>query len=224
MTIDRCVCTGNANYQQNVATGPMFPVLLEPFASPAYEAALALPTFVSVTASGKLQDDLSTVDIQVSGDVATGILPEGEEPRVTVYLMERDVYSDSQLFWTDKENEEHMGEYTHANVIREILSNIEGDEITAGGDFQKTYQAEIDPNWTLENLYLVAFVHRDGKKGAKYMHVFNSCEGELDVTVDVQDLMDRQSTQPGILYDLMGRKATGTKRGIYILNGKKISI
>ena len=222
MTIDRAISTGNLLFQQNSAWNPMFSVLYDPYASEAYKAAIQRPTFVSVQASGKLQEDQATLSVEVNGDVAGGIMNAGEKPRVTVYLMERDVFSDSQIFWTDKEKEEHMGEYIHANVIREILSDLDGDEITDGGDFAKTYQTELDPTWQLENLYLVAFIHRDHKQGGKYMHVLNSCEGELDVTVGVKDLEDK-TTQGNIsLYDLTGRKVQGTKHGIYILNGKKI--
>ena len=222
MTIDRAISTGNLLFQQNSAWNPMFSVLYDPYASEAYKAAIQRPTFVSVQASGKLQEDQATLSVEVNGDVAGGIMNAGEKPRVTVYLMERDVFSDSQIFWTDKEKEEHMGEYIHANVIREILSDLDGDEITDGGDFAKTYQTELDPTWQLENLYLVAFIHRDHKQGGKYMHVLNSCEGELDVTVGVKDLEDK-TTQGNIsLYDLTGRKVQGTKHGIYILHGKKI--
>lgn len=147
MTIDRAISTENILYQQNSAWNAMFSVLYDPYASQAYEAALRRPTFVSVQAAGKLQQDLATLSVEVNGDVAKDVFADGEQPRLTVYLMERDVFSDSQLFWTDEEKEETKGQYVHANVIREILSDPDGDEITNGGDFAKTYQTELDPSW-----------------------------------------------------------------------------
>ena len=200
----------------------MFSVLYDPYASQAYEAALRRPTFVSVQAAGKLQQDLATLSVEVNGDVAKDVFADGEQPRLTVYLMERDVFSDSQLFWTDEEKEETKGQYVHANVIREILSDPDGDEITNGGDFAKTYQTELDPSWQLESLYLVAFVHRGSKQGGKYMHVLNSCEGELDITVGVKDVEGKMQQGTDALFDLTGRKVRGTGHGIFILNGKKI--
>ena len=221
MTIDRQASTDNILFQQNSNINSMFSVLYDPYASQAYEAALTKPTFASIQAAGALQENQQTLNVDVSGDVAKDILPEDEKPRVTVYLMERDVYSDSQLFWNEKEKDEHMGEYIHANVIREILSDREGDEVTEG-EFSKKYETELDPSWTAENLYVVAFVHRDGKKGGMHMHVLNSCEGEIDLAVGVKDIAGQQPGKQGVLYDLAGRKVQGTKHGIYILNGKKI--
>lgn len=222
MTIDRAASTGNVLYQQNAVSGPMFSVLYEPYATQSYNAALERPTFVGVSAFGTLKEGQQTLDVQVSGDAAAGILPEDEQLRLTVYLMEREVFSDSQLFWTEEEKKEREGEYTHANVIREILSDVDGDAIASSGTFAKTYQTELDPDWTRENLYLVAFVHRDGKGGNRRMHVFNSCEGEIGDGTGVQELTSKRPTISDTLYDLTGRKAQGTKHGIYILNGKKI--
>lgn len=222
MTIDRAINTSNILYQQNAASGPMFSVLYEPYASQSYNAALECPTFVSVSAFGILKEGQQTLDVEVRGDAAAGILPEGEQLQLTVYLMEREVFSDSQFFWTEEEKKERKGEYTHVNVIREILTDVDGDAIASNGTFSKTYQTELDPDWTRENLYLVAFVHRDGKGNNRRMQVFNSCEGEIGDGSGVQDLTSKRTTTSTTLYDLTGRKAQGTKHGIYILNGKKI--
>ena len=222
MTIDRATCTGNIIFQQSANINSMFSVLYEPYASQAYNAASEAPTFVAVSAAGKLGEDLETTDVEVSGEIAEGVLPEGEQLKVTAYLMERDVYSDSQLFWTDKEKVERMGEYTHANVIREILSDRDGDQLPASGNFQKTYQTTIAPEWTRENLYVVAFVHRNGEKGGLFMQVLNSAEGELEMPVGIHNTADRQPSAQTIVRDLTGRQVQTPRHGIYILNGKKI--
>ena len=222
MTIDRATCTGNISFQQNANIYSMFSVLYEPYASQAYNAALEAPTFVEINTSGKLGEDLETTDVEVSGEIAEGVLPDGEHLKVTVYLMEHDVFSDSQLFWTDKEKVESEGEYTHANVIREILSDRDGDELPASGDFQKTYQTTIAPEWTKENLYLVAFAHRNGEKGGLYMQVLNSAEGELEMPVGIHNTADKHPATQTDFHDLTGRRVQSPRHGIYILNGKKI--
>lgn len=152
-------------------------------------------------------------------------MPEGEKPRLTVYLMESNVFSDSQMFWTEKEKEEHQGEYTHDNIIREILTDLEGDEITDGGEYHATYQTVVDPSWNKENLYLVAIVHRDGKQGAFQMQVLNTAEGSIDSSVGLSDLQQGGNWNVGgKAYDLSGRrvKQSEMQHGIYIVNGKKI--
>ncbi len=228
MSIDRSMSTDNISYQQNTSTTPKFSVLYEPYGSKAMKAAMSHPTFLNITASGLLKDDMETVDVSIGGEIAAGILPEGEQPRLTVYLMERNVISDSQMFWSDKEKEAHEGEYTHANVIREILSSAEGDAINAAGAIDTTFTTQIDPSWNLENLYLVAFVHRDGKLGGRRMQVFNSTEGDIDISVAVRDIQDNEGTAMAsgkqTIFDLSGRRVQPgqLQHGLYIVNGKKV--
>ena len=139
--------------------------------------------------------------------------------------MERDVHSDSQMFWTEKEKEESMGEYVHANVIREIL--VEDEELPENGEFSwNLADYEPDSQWDLSNLYIVAFVHRDGKLGGKNMHVFNSTEGDISLFSGIT-LLDDEKQKNAEVYDLSGRKMSRQNtlsKGIYIVNGKKIVV
>ncbi len=221
MTHDRSMNTGNILFQQNSTSNPMFSVLLDPYAGQAFRSAIAVPTFAAVQAAGSLGEDGQSLEVSVSGDVAEDVMPEDEGLRVTAYLMERNVFSDSQLFWTEKEKEQSMGAYTHVNVIREILSPLEGEPIAREGRFDVRFSTQIDPSWASENLYLVAFVHRDGSKGYRRMQVLNSCEGEIGINSGIS-LLSAGRTQRS-LYDLQGRRLTAAPaRGIYIVNGKKV--
>ena len=227
MTIDRCMSTDNIAFQQNIAFNPMFSVLYDPYGSQAFNAAMTHPTFVGVDVVGGWSEDGETVNVIVKGDVAAGVMPEGEQLRLTVYLMERQVFSDSQLFWTDKEKEEKKGEYVHTNVIREILSAADGDVVNGAGAIRAQYSTQVDPTWDKDHLYLVAFVHRDGQLGGKFMHVFNSAEGYIGDGSGIHDMNTSRvvdghgSSTP--IYDLSGRRvAKRADKGIYIVNGKKI--
>lgn len=227
MTIDRAISTDNILFQQSTYSTPMFSVLYEPYASQTFNAALKHPTFVSVSTAGNLGEDQETLSVEVTGEVANGIMSEGEKTNLTVYIMERFVHSDSQLFWTDKEKESYMGEYVHFNVIREVLTAPEGDPLTEGGTFQTTYTTQLDPSWNAENLYLVAFVHRNGAQGGKRMHVFNSAQGEIDLTNGICEMEDgRWEMEDGAVYDLSGRRVAkrsgAPRKGIYIVNSKKV--
>lgn len=228
MTIDRAMSTGNILVQMNTSKTPMFDVLADlGYFNQLMEAVLKVPTFVSVEAKGDIgEGELGLVfSAEVTGEIADGVMPAGEKPRLTVYLMERDVHSDSQMFWTEKEKEESMGEYVHANVIREILAD--GEELPENGSFSwNLADYEPDSQWDLNNLYIVAFVHRDGKLGGKNMHVFNSTEGEISLYSGIT-LLDHESGKNAAVYDLGGRKVAhkdALKKGVYIVNGKKIIV
>ena len=227
MTIDRDMTPDNILFQMNSAPNPMFSVLYDPYATQAIEAAINHPTFVNVEVSGQVKEDGQTLEVNVGGDIANGIMPEGERPRLTVYLMESNVETDSQIFWTEKEKEESMGHYTHANVIREILTDPEGDAINAEGTIQATYTTTLYPEYNRENVYLVAFVHRDGSRGGKYMYVFNSAEGNItDPTgiISMENGQGEMDNEAGAVYDLSGRRVALSTKGIYIRNGKKIVV
>lgn len=232
MAVDRAMNTGNILVQMSATTNPMFDVLIDPnYFNLMLDAAKAVPTFVGLKAYGQY-DDSSDGYVIVDCWYDTNVLPEGENPRLTVYLMERDVFSDSQMFWTEKEKEEHMGEYTHVNVIREVL--IDGLELPDDGAYSGgAVIHDPDPMWNAENLYIVAFVHRDGQKGGKYMHVFNSTEGSLSISDGINTL--ENASAASAVYDLQGRRVSQSNKvtksqgnnlpkGIYIQNGKKFVV
>ena len=239
MSIDRAMSTANISYQMNTSPTPMFDVLINPNdAVNVFNAAAKVPTFVNLNVGGTLAQDKEALTVKVGGDVALGIMPEGEKLRLSVYLMERDVESDSQLFWNDDEKDQYAGMFTHPNIIREIMTPVEGLEIEAGGTINETVETTLDPSWNLENMYLVAFVHRDGKLGGKRMHVFNTAEGEITEATGIRGIEqwtknNGQATLDGRresqwemdngVYDLQGRRFSGQlPKGIYIVGGKKI--
>ncbi|MBO4551370.1 MAG: Omp28-related outer membrane protein, partial [Bacteroidaceae bacterium] len=225
MSIDRAMSTDNVSYQMNTSPTPMFDVLINAStAMSVITAAAKVPTFVNLNVGGTLGTDKETLTVVVGGDVAPGIMPEGEKLRLTVYLMESDVESDSQLFWNDKEKEEYAGLFTHPNVIREIMTPAEGLAIEAGGNISETVETTLDPTWNLEKLYLVAIVHRDGKLGGKRMHVFNTAMGDITEATGITTIDNGQLTIDNSVYDLSGRRIQGSQlpKGIYIVGGKKI--
>ena len=224
MTVDRAMSSDNILFQMATSSTPMFDVLTQSSdAQNVFTSAANRPTFVSLTVGGTLKEDEETLSVEVNGDVAPGIMPEGENLRLTAYLMEKDVESDSQLFWNEKEKDEYQGMYTHPNIIREVLTAPEGDPIPAGGSINAEYQTELDPMWNAENLYLVAFIHRDGNMGGRRMHVFNSAEGIIirDAT-GIEAIGNGQLTIDNEIYNIAGQRMGKMQKGIYIVNGKKV--
>ena len=136
--------------------------------------------------------------------------------------MERDVESDSQLFWNEDEKAEYAGVFTHPNVIREIMTPVEGIAIEAGGTIKETVETTLDPTWNLENLYLVALVHRDGKLGGKRMHVFNTAEGTITEATGIVSPLGETEEGAGAIYNIAGQRLQKMQKGINIVNGKKV--
>jgi len=230
MTVDRAMATDNILFQMATSSTPMFDVLTQSSdAQGVFNAAASRPTFVGLNVAGTLATDGETLTVDVGGDIAPGIMPEGEKLRLTVYLMESNVESDSQLFWNENEKEEYAGVFTHPNIIREIMTPVEGISIEAGGTISESVETTLDSEWNLENLYLVALVHRDGKLGGKHMHVFNTAIGEITEATGIASIGNEQLTTDNSVYDLSGRKFSAEanpslKKGLYIVNGKKVVI
>ena len=229
MCVDRAMATDNILFQMATSSTPMFDVLTQSSdAQSVFNAAANRPTFVGLTIEGTLATDKETLTVEASGDVAPDIMPEGEQLRLTVYLMERNVTSDSQLFWNEEEKDEYQGIYVHPNVIREVLTAPEGDAIGAGGSVHAEYQTELDPTWNADNLYLVAFIHRNGELGGKRMHVFNSAVGDITDAMGIETIQNSKFKIQNSIYDLSGRRVAndkwlnGKSHGIYIVNGKKV--
>lgn len=146
-----------------------------------YRDIMFKPTFASVDIASNFTDDLSSVNIDVTGAVEEGVLPVGESLYLTVYLMERNVVSYDQLFWGDKEGQvNEPREYVHRNIIRDVLTDMWGDELAqTGGDYSQSFTVELDPDWNKSNLYIAAFLSRSVENPVLSRNVINSAEGVI---------------------------------------------
>lgn len=142
-----------------------------------YDDILAHPTFASVNINTTFDDDLKNLSIKVSGNVAENIMPEGEPLYLTVYVTETDITSQDQLFWDDKESGETAGEFTHPTVIRKIVTPYWGDKLDqTGGDYSKEYSVEVDSEWDLPSLKVIAFLNRGTENDNMNRQIINSEE------------------------------------------------
>lgn len=174
-----CQMINRTQYYDGAALYDLLPgtpaewVLYSPAAEAHFKEALARPTFAAVDANATLEGD--KVKIEVSGDVAGGILPEEEPLYLTVYLMENDVNTDSQIFWADKGEAGETGDYVHPNVIRETVTPFRGQALkNNSGAFSETFEVDVDPSWNKANLGVVAFVGRGLANGNFSAQVLNS--------------------------------------------------
>lgn len=143
-----------------------------------YKTAMNVPTFVSVKAAASHKDN--AVDVTVSGNIEPGILDE-EPLYLSVYLIEDGIESDSQEFPDDEQAAAYNGVYTHNDLVRAQAAPLYGENIGSAGAFSKKVTFDIDEEWNLEHMRVLAFVNRDGKNH-NHAQVLNSTELSLDPT------------------------------------------
>lgn len=225
MSVDRMAHVANPTFERTQADYVITNVLYPQAVTSLYNAHLAVPTFASVEGYGEMSDDASEITLNIAGQVAPGILPEGEKPHLTVYLMEKDVHSDSQMSLDADTKERVPVEYTHANVIRQIVTDgLYGDalEPDAEGYFEKTYSLEYDDTWDISNIYVVSIVNRGLEGNGKLSReVLNTHEGSIEPPTGIQTVAARPAAQ-ATCYDLQGRRIARPQRGVSIVGGKKV--
>ena len=197
-----------------------------------YESALERPTFASVTATPTVDEEGKIISIDVQGDVAQGVMPEGEPLYLTVYLMEKEVESNSQKFWDDKEGEKPAQNYVHYNVIREILTPFWGKQLETDseGHFQQSFEAVLYSDYNPANLSVVALINRGKGNDNLNREIINSTETDVplpagienvkaDGGLELHDGVFYRNGQPTEMYTLSGIRVTSVKGrpGVYIV-------
>lgn len=197
MTINRSNYNIVASYNSSVAGTPLmytiFPQELSGYPEDVnaivYEDVLSHPTFASVNIDAKISDD-GAISVTASGNVAENIMPEGEDLYLTVYLMERNVYTQDQIFWDENEELEKGGEYTHKTVIRELLTPYWGEKLEkTGGEYSMTFNTEYYEEWNKDNIYVVAFLNRSKDNHNMELNIINSAEAEF-VSTGINTVVD----------------------------------
>lgn len=199
---------------------PFMSIVLPDFSGVLYEEALVRPTCVSANVEATYDAQTTEGIVNVSGHIAEGAMG-GERLNVTVYLLEDNVYTDSQ-----EQSDLGKGEYIHNNVVRLRLTPMFGTPLdVTEGDYRMAFDYFVEPEWKLEDMRVVAVVSRDiAKHGYRNANVMNCAEMSLGVFSSIRALTAEES---GELFDMLGRqvKVSGSlPRGLYIQNGKKVMV
>lgn len=122
-----------------------------------FNVELAKPAYAWIDLDVEFNETDSILTINTSGKSVTEL---GGEPRLTIYVTEDNLATDRQAGW----NSERQGLYYQHNVNRYIATNVWGDQVTLNEGFEKEYNVKIQPNWNVDNLNVVAFVHNYSTK------------------------------------------------------------
>lgn len=199
------------------------------FVGTLYDAAMKVPTFVSVEAG--VTKSPGTCTVEVKGNVEPGLL-DNEPLYLSVYLVENGIESNSQEFPDDEAAAKYEGKYTHNDLIRTRDTALYGVKLDGTGAFSKTVNFELEDDWNADNMRVIAFVNRDGKN-FNHAQVLNSVEvplnpagigavkGDSDVSVMVsgRDILVRGDYTEATAYSISGAR-TGLRSlqpGIYVV-------
>lgn len=203
------------------------------FAPLYYNIARETPAFGSVEITPALDGRDFTVN--VSGNVAAGVLPQGEHLNLTVYLMENGVVSTTQEMPDDPdwvENHPYTGTYTHDHVIRLQPTPLYGEPLDASGSYAKTYTGTLPDDCAPDNMYVVAMLNRGVDNGVFDRNIVNAAQADFATTGIVRPAADASEAlltvvggsvvssdgQAVEVYDLSGRRVANASlpAGLYI--------
>ena len=180
---------------------------------------LSKPALAWIDLETEFSEEDSILTIKTAGKSITQL---GGEPRLTVYVTEDNLATDRQAGW-------NKGLYYQHNVNRHIATDVWGDRVELNDGFEKEYKVKIQPNWNVDNLNVVAFVHNySTKENVKERYtdfnVYNAEKVQVrEHEVAVDDIEDSPMTvivrQNGEM-EIVGEYESGV---IYNVNGQAVA-
>lgn len=128
------------------------------------EQRLAVTNPVNVGITSSYTDASRELVIRVQVDIINAL---STETRLTVALTESGIIA-TQLMPDGSENED----YEHEHMLRQTLTNFSGEKLDAtlepGRVFVKEYKTILPPDWNVDNMDVVAYVHAFGASFETY--------------------------------------------------------
>ena len=155
-----------------------------------------LPAFASIAASSTYDENSRELTVKVYGRKVNAELFDKavKRPHVNVFLTEDGLKA---------KQSGAMGLYTHDHVLRAILGDIWGNEITWNGDnYTVEFKATVSADWNPDNMNIVAFLTDEDYDSRYYHHAMNATQ------IDLKG--DLTSIENSILADLSIEAVNGT--------------
>ena len=182
---------------------------------------LAKPAYAWIDLAANYNEEDSILTINTSGKSITEL---GGDSRLTVYVTEDNLASERQAGW----NSERQGPYYQHNVNRYIATDVWGDQVALNEGFEKEYKVKVQPNWNVDNLNVVAFVHNYSTKPnvkERYtdFNVYNAEKVQVRAHEVAVDAVENGSVFAYVHQDVLEVVGEYESGVIYSVNGQAVA-
>lgn len=173
-----------------------------------------MKAFASVSAASVYDEATRQLSITVTGesnDIFQTVVPN---TKLTIFLTENNVTTKhAQIGATDGNG------YTHNHVIRQVLTETYGDDITWNGNsFEATKVVTLPEDWKPEDLNVVAFIAKPyNANNAADSEVQNVCISPVQASSGISSIAADQQADSIEIFTIDGRKVETMGRGLYIV-------
>ena len=117
------------------------------------------PCLANIKLDATYDETTRMLKVDVLGQTASNFIATyGNNVGLTVYLTE-----DSLVARQLSPEGTWISDYVHNHVVREVLSSIKGDMVTiTNGIYQKSFTKTLKETWNVNNIHVIAFLHRKG--------------------------------------------------------------
>ena len=117
------------------------------------------PCLANIKLDATYDETTRMLNVDVSGQTASNFIATyGNNVGLTVYLTE-----DSLVARQLSPDGTWVPDYVHNHVVRDVLSSIKGDMVTiTNGIYQKSFTKTLKEAWNVNNMQVIAFLHRKG--------------------------------------------------------------
>ena len=200
--------------------GILEPLLMQDFTSPTFATLQLEPTYDAATRK---------LTIKATGDV----LPEAkaiyQNLALTLMVTENQVKARQTVYNSLTGRTTNNSNYLHDHVLRAYITSPIGDAVDCPANrFEANYEYTLDSNWNADNIKVIGLLTKkvDAVTDANLldMDIINANSISLGVLNGIEEIEAAKCKKANTLFNLNGQKVNKAKKGLYIINGKKVVI
>lgn len=185
------------------------------------------PSFASIDMKLDYNPATRTVNIKATGDM----LPEAEtiygKLALTLMITEDQVKGRQTVYNPITRRYNNNANYMHDHVLRAYVTSPIGDALTAkDGKYEANYQFTLEEGWNPDNINVIGLLTKKvdavTKDNVLDMDVINANSASLSVVNGIEEIENVRCRKVNAVFNLNGQKVHKGKRGLYIINGKKV--
>ncbi len=151
---------------------------------PVLQNAIDIPAFVTVSVIPEIDTEAGMLRATVSAEKLPVFDAASESPRFTVYVVEDGILHHNQAGISSDS-------FTHSHVFRKCMTDIWGDPVEKweSNTAEMTFSCQLESDWSIENLSVVAFIHNHDTEDISKCNVLNSAVAKADQS-DVEEITE----------------------------------